>query len=256
LPTSAPSPAPPPTPRVAYLEDTGTVRKESVDADRWHASGLVKVTGDARFGAGRLEGTVTVGGKVTADELYCSGTLEVEGAMSVARSLSGVGTFRDGASLHAGEADLGGVVRVAGAFSVDGRLTLHGSLSAPSLSFGELIVHGEAQLPGEVVGTSLTARLSGDSTFGTIRARSVELRGKIPNLVERVLGQKVYVVVDRIEAEEVELEGVDVKFVRAPKITIGRDAHVTEVEGTVVGRHPSNRVGYESKSRPPYGLTR
>jgi len=62
--------------------------------------------------------------------------------------------------------------------------------------------------------------------------------------------------VDRIEAESVKLEGVKVAFVRAPQVILGRGCHVTEVDGTIVRRHPSSHVGPESRSLPPYGLRR
>jgi len=263
-PVSAPVPpstparptAPPLRPRVGDLRESGTVRKESVNADRWTARGTVKVTGDVDLGQGTLDGTVSLGGKLTATGLEYRGTLDVGGAIDVQGTLTGSGSLRAGLTFHAGDADLKGTARVLGATSVDRILTVRGSLTAPSLIVGELTLQGEGQVAGDLVGRSVSARLTADSAFGTIRAGSVSVRGRVPNLVEKVLGRRVTVTVQRVEADAVTLEAVDVKFVHSPKITLGRDAHITEYEGTIIRRHPSSRVGFESKSRPPYGLRR
>ncbi|MGA7477134.1 MAG: hypothetical protein WBW47_08005 [Thermoplasmata archaeon] len=260
VPTTSSAPAAPPTqpprPRVGEVRDSGTIRKESVDADRWTARGTVKVIRDVNLGQGTLDGTVSIGGKLTATGLEHRGTLDVGGAMDVRGTFRGSGTLRAGLTLHAIDADLKGAVRMLGATSVDHALTVRGSFAAPSLTVGELTLHGEAHVAGDIVGRSVSARLTADSAFGTIRAPSVDLRAKVPNLVEKVLGRRVIVTVQRIEADAVTLEAVNANFVHAPKITLGRDAHITEYEGTIVRRHPSSRVGFESKSRPPYGLWR
>jgi hypothetical protein len=104
--------------------------------------------------------------------------------------------------------------------------------------------------------------LSVDATFreaselGPIEARSVRLRGTLPNLVDKVFFHERKVVVERIDAESVDLAGVEVALVRAPKIVLGRGCHVTTAEGTIVSQHPSSTVGPESKSPPPFGLRR
>jgi phage-related tail protein len=238
------------------VRDVGTVRKEAVDTDRWTVRGTVKVTGDVNLGQGTLEGVVSVGGKVAATGLAYHGTLDVGGAIDVRGPFTGSGSLRAGLTLHAVDADLKGTVRVLGATSVDHALTVRGSFVAPSLTVGELALHGEAQVPGDLVGHSVSARLMADSAFGTIRAPSVDLRARVPNLVEKVFWHRVTVTAQRVEADTVTLERVDVEFVRSSQITLGPGAHITEYEGTIVRRHPSSRVGFESKSRPPYGLRR
>lgn len=252
----ASSPVPPARPRVGELHDSGTVRREHVDADRWFATGLVKVTGDTTIGQGKLDGTVTLAGKLTASSLHYRGTLDITGAVEAQAGFSGSGSLRAEAAFHAGTAELKGTAHVSGPLSVDRALTVRGSLSAPSATVGELDLDGEAHIPGVLSGLRVTAFLKDDSSFGTVRARSVTLRGKTPNLVEKVLLRRISVKLERVEADVAELEAVDVHFVRAPQITLGRDAHVTEYEGTIVKRHSTARVGFESKSTPPYGLRR
>ncbi|MGP8075585.1 MAG: hypothetical protein ACLP8Y_02455 [Thermoplasmata archaeon] len=248
--------APAARPREGDVRDVGTVRRDSVYAGRWTARGTVKVTGDVDVTAAQLEGTVSIAGKLTAGAFRSRGALEVEGPVDVRGMLDSSGGLHAASTVHAVEANLRGEVLAIGAVSVDGMLTSRGSLTAPSLSVGELTLEGEAQIPGDIVATTVTAHFKRDSVLWAVRARSVLLRAKIPNLVEKVLGRQMAVTIRRVEADTVDLEGVDVKFVRSPKITLGRDAHVTEYEGTIVRRHPSSRVGFESRSRRPYGLWR
>jgi cytoskeletal protein CcmA (bactofilin family) len=255
-PTAARPPPPPPRPRVGELRDGGTVRRDSVDAERWTGRGTIKVTGDVNVGAAALEGLVSISGKLAARSFRCEGTLEVDGPVDVAGRLDGSGGLRVGGTVHAGEADLRGDLQVAGAVSVDRILSVRGILSTPSLVAGGFELDGEAQIPGDVVGTAVSARFTHDSALGTVRARTVTLHAKAPNLIEKVFGRPIAVSVRRVEADTVDLEGVDVQFVRSPQITLGREAHITEYEGTIVRRHRSSRVGFESRSPPPYGLSR
>jgi len=253
---SAPAPTPPVRPRVGELHDSGTVRKEFVNADRWFATGYVKVTGDVQVGQGKIDGTITIGGKLAASDLQYRGMVDILGTVDVIVGLAGSGSMRAEGALHAGTAEFKGTAQLDGPLTVDKGLSVHGSLSAPSAKVGELDLDGEAHIPGELVGDRVVAFLKESSSFGTVRARSVTLHGKPPNLVEKVFFRRVTVKVERVEADAADLESVDVYFVRAPQITLGRNAHVTEYEGTIVKRHPTSRVGFESKSAPPYGLRR
>lgn len=255
-PAVPPAPSPPSRPRSGALRDFGTVRRDSVDADRWTAHGTVKVTADVTLGDGDLEGNVAIAGKVTAATLRSRGSLDVEGAFDVSGIFTGSGDLRAAVTLHAGDMDFRGSVHLGGALSVDRALRVRGALSAPRLTAGAVALEGEAQIAGDLIASAVQARLTNDSSFGLVRARSVRLRGRIPNLVEKVLGRRISVTARRVEADEVELEGIDVQFVHAPKIVLGREAHITEYEGTIVRRHPTGRVGFESRSAPPYGLRR
>jgi len=247
---------PPPRPKVGELRDVGTVLHETVDAERWTSRGAVKVTGDVHIGHGDLEGTATLGGTLEADAVRSRGALDVEGSIEVRTTFVSAGTLHAGATLHSGDGDLRGSSRVSGAVTVDRTLSVRGHLIAPSVAAGALRLEGVGEVPGPITGTAVELHLEADSEFGSVTARSVVVRGKVPNLVEKVLGRRVSVTVRRIEADTVDLVGVDVAFVRAPQIRLGRDAHVTEYEGTIAYRHSSASVGFESKSPPPYGLRR
>jgi cytoskeletal protein CcmA (bactofilin family) len=244
------------TPRVPRIVDRGLSFHNELRADRWQAKGTVKVSGGVDAGSAEVEGTLSVGGAMSAGTLRLRGSLEVDGAVEVRERFFARGDLHCGAAVHAGDLDWDGAARVAGAVSVDRAAKVKGSLQAPSIAAGMLEVDGAAVVPGEVRALSLLADFRHRSALGSVRAARVRVRGHVPNLLDKVFFHLDPVTVDRIEADSVELEAVDVAFVRAKEIVLGRAAHLTSFEGTVVRRHATSTVGPESKSPAPYGLRR
>ena len=243
-------------PRGPPIDDRGTVRHDEVRAIRWTVHGFAKVAGDVDVGSTDLDGTVVVGGSVLAEELSLRGGLEARGPLTVYGALRSHGSLGAGATVRAREARLDGTVRLAGDLVVETALRVRGDLRAPSLTCGELDLRGTAAIPGTVAATSLDAHLVADSSFGLIRCRRLRLRGPVPSVVRRVLGPEVTVRVERIEAESAFVESARVGFVRAKEVVLGRNAHVRDVEGRVVRAHASSRLGPESWTPPPFGLSR
>lgn len=256
---SAAAPAPTSSPaglRAPPLADRGSVRRDSVAAARWTIAGVAKVTRDVEVGALGLRGTLTVGGKLSATTLRGRGTLDVEGAITIGGTIALAGILRASATLRAADLDVKGTARVGQAVTIDRTGAIDGWLEAPNVSAGALQLKGAGHVPGRLEIGTFTADLRESSTLGTIRGRFVQVRGKVPNVVDKVFFRDAEIRVDRIEAEVVSLEAVEVGFVRASQIILGRDCHVTEVEGTIVRQHPSSYVGPESRTPPPYGLRR
>jgi cytoskeletal protein CcmA (bactofilin family) len=247
---------PPIPPSRETVIERGAIRHESVRAARWSVTGTAKVTGAVEVGAVEVRGTLVVGGSLSADRIRSRGTLEVEGAVEVRGSFSSRGTLRAVGTVHAVDLDVNGVARFTGLLRVDRTCNARGVVHAPALTVGVLILEGSARVPGEIQALSVDATFREASHLGHIRARTVRLRGRVPNLVDKVFFHERTVVVERIDAEAVELTGVEAGLVRAQKIVLGRGSHVTAVDGTVVSRHPSSSIGPESKSPPPYGLRR
>jgi cytoskeletal protein CcmA (bactofilin family) len=262
---SAPPPASPsprtagPTtipPRDGRLSDRGVVRRDRVHAATWELVGVAKVLGEVDVGSVTIRGSLVVSGPLTADSCSAEGTLEVTGPVEARSSLATDGAFRAGSAVHALEADLRGDSRAAGEVRVDRRLTARGSFAAGSVRAGQLSIRGEAQVPGKVAAERIDAVLLENSAFGTIEARSVRMEARASGPIGSVMGRRAVVSVDRIEADTVELESIEVGFVRAKSLALGRGCHVGAVEGQVVRSHRSSRVGPESRSPPPPGLSR
>jgi cytoskeletal protein CcmA (bactofilin family) len=256
-PPAAAPPAPTPKPpRAGQIDDRGVVRRDSIRALRWSSRGRAKVLGEVDVTDAILVGGTSIGGALTADSLRSEGDLELTGTAEVARSFQTSGTLRARATLHCGEGTLRGRAHLDGALRVDRVLTVVGLLAAPSVQVGGLVLDGVAEIPGAVTADRVQAKFRGPCQIGSLQARTVDLRLRPPNPIEMVLGRELAVTITRIEAESVDLEGVDVRFVRARDITLGRHAHVTELEGNIVHRHASARVGPESRSPRPHGLRR
>jgi len=237
------------------IEDQGVVRRDSVHALRWTSRGRAKILSEADSAEALLEGGTAIGGAFTADSVRSHGDLEVGGAMTVSGAMISSGNLRVRGIVHWGEADLQGRSRLDGAVVTDRGLAVDGLFVAPSLKAGEFSLDGIAEIDGAIAAERVTARFRGPSHVGSIQAKSVTLRVRRSNPIEMVLGRNLAVPIQRIEADSVDLEGVDVRFLRARDIILGRDAHVSELEGHVVRRHASARVGPESKSPRPHGLT-
>jgi cytoskeletal protein CcmA (bactofilin family) len=253
---TVPAPVRAAAPRAATVRDRGLARHESLRADRWTANGTVKVSGGVEVGTATVTGTVSVGGGISAGAFRMRGTFEVDGPVVVRDLLFARGNLHCESTVRAGDLTLEGTGRFAGTVTVERAGTVRGTLIAPSVSAGLLELTGSATVPGAVRAAGVSADFRHRSSLGAVTARRVRLYGRVPNLVDKVFFQFEPVRVDRIEADSVELAGVDVGFVRAKEIVLGRGAHVTALEGTVVRRHPSSSVGPESKSPPPYGLRR
>lgn len=255
-PPTVPPAAAPKIPRSGEIRDRGVARRDNVHALRWSTYGTVKVLAEVDVGEAKLSGMTSVGGPFTADTVRSGGTLDLGGSMEVVGRLVSDGSLRTRGPVHAGEAELRGVTHLLGDLKVDRSLTIHGALLASSVRADSFVAEGELEVPGDVEAARVDLRFRGKSRLGNVRAATVRLAVRPPNPIEMVLGRQLPVEVLRVEADSVELEGVEVRFVRAPEILLGRNAHVTEFEGKIVRRHPSARVGPESRSPPPHGLTR
>lgn len=250
-----------PTVRAGVLRDRGAVRRDAVRAASWTTHGLAKVTGDVDVTAGESSGLLSVGGRLAAGRFRATGTLEVGGAVEVAADLSLDGLSRFSNAVHAGDLSSRGTLHADAALRVDRAFLATGAVEARSVSAGLFDLTGRAEVPGELGAVAIVrGRFRGDSRIGSIRGKRVELAGPstalVPSLWRAVFGGGGSVRVDRIEADRVELSAVDVGFVRAREVVLGPAAHVTELEGTVVRRDRTSRVGPESRSPRPHGLSR
>lgn len=225
-------------------------------ARRWSVEGTVKVSREVDVGDAQVNGTVSIGGPLTAEQFRARGTLDVGGATVVHGTLAVRGNGHFAATVRASDLEVDGCARFRGAVTVDRTLTGRGTFEAPSVTAGVLSLEGSATVPGEIRALQVNAEFPQASSLGSVHARTVRLRGRVTNLLDKVFYRAPRTRVDRIEADQVELEGVDVRFVRAKEIALGRECHVTEVEGPIVRRHPSSSVGPEVKSPLPYGLRR
>jgi cytoskeletal protein CcmA (bactofilin family) len=255
--------APAPGPRAPrdVVRDAGAVRRESVAVGQWIVSGSAKVTGNVTAAVVESRGLLSVGGSLRTGTLVADGTLEVLGPTEVSGTARFDGTYRPTGPAHLGVAEVRGVLRTPTDLKVDRELRVAGSLEAPSVHVGYLEIEGSANVPGVVASsTKIRAQFKSDSTLGSLTAPEVVLRGPppglVPNLMRKVFGGAAHIEVERIEAERVELEAVEVAFVRAAQVVLGPGAHVTALEGTIVRQHATARVGPESHTPPPHGLSR
>ena len=242
----------PPAVRGPALRDMGISRRESVRAESWSLRGASTVTGDVDAPTIELLGDVTVGGRLASRQLSVHGALTVGGSAEVDGPLQLAGTLEVGADARVGDLACRGELRVGGPFTVQGTLRGHGQLVlGGGLSARTVHWDGDAAIAGPLTAEDVQLRLRGSSRVGSVHARRVSVRRSGPPLVAH--GQ---VGIEAIEADDVELAGVRVEFVRSAKVTLGADATVVRLEGSVVAAHPSARVGPEVRSPRFHGIRR
>ncbi|MGA8542634.1 MAG: hypothetical protein WB947_03725 [Thermoplasmata archaeon] len=222
---------------------------------------MAKVLGEVDIGTGSTSGLASIAGKLTAGTFRSRGTLEVVGLAEVREELIVDGTTHFLAAVHAGALQSNGTLRCTGDLRVDRTFTGAGTLEVPSVHAGAFDLTGTAEILGDLEGVAyVRARFRGDSRIGTVRAKRVELHGPptslVPTLWRNVFGGSAEVHIERVEADSVVLSGVDVGFVHAREIVLGPGAHVSALEGTIVRQHSTSRVGPESRTPKPHGLTR
>ncbi len=245
--------APPPggAPPPGDLDDRGAVRRDAVRARAWRAEGATRVVGDVDCERADLNGLVTIGGALTAREAVARGTLEVRGPVHVAGSLSLEGTARVATGIAAGTLRIRGQLTAGADVRVDGPAEWAGHLDARGdLRAGAVVFDGRLTIDGALTATSIDGRLRGRSQASRLTAERVVLRAPLR------LGPRGELTVLRIDAHEVDLEGVVCEYVRADRIILGAGSHVARVDGTIVRQHPRAHLGPESRSPPPPGLSR
>jgi cytoskeletal protein CcmA (bactofilin family) len=246
----------PPTVPTPLVVDRGTVRHAELRAIRWRVRGISKVDRDATAGQADLGGTVIVGGRLSVGSAEVDGSLEVRGAATASDRLRLRGTLTAAATVRGRQVELEGRLRVVGELSAESALRLRGSMDLGSVRAATVDLRGSGHVRGPIDVGSADLLLTGDAQLGEIRARSLRARGPVPNPVRWALGQETQVVVERIEADTVYLEGLRATFVRSPEIRLGPAAHLLAYEGRVLRAHRTSRVGLESWSQPPTGLRR
>src|SRR5580692_5502090 len=203
--------------RTGSVVDRGVVRRADVRAAQWNLNGTAKVTGDVEVDTAVLVGTASVGGRLTVSDLRTSGRLDVVGEASANHLVSVVGSARFAAALHAGDVDVRGTLRVEGATDVDrsvlwrGVLELGGPLTASRLAGA-----GRIDGKGAVRAKEVDLALEGTSAVESLRAETVRVRTH-----RKFLAPAVSLQVERIDADLVELEDVHVEHLRASRIIAG-----------------------------------
>ncbi len=255
-------PAPPSAlPLTGQLRSRGVVRLPSIRTRQWIARGAVKVVADVEIESGDLRGTVAIGGRCTAERLESNGALQVGGEVAVSGPLRIRGSCSAGAGLHAASLWSAGRVSVAGDISVRDSIEWHGSLeSASDVQADSIQFSGQLAVQGMLSSRSISGAVTRRSFVTEIRAGYVDLRlagFRLPMPIPFLPPPPWRALeVQRVEAVEAHLSGVRVLGVKADRIWLGPGTHVQYVEGTIVERHRTARVGPESESPPPPGLSR
>lgn len=259
---SAGTPAAAPVPPLSgSLRMSGASRVPNVRTLAWTASGFTKVAGDVEVETGDVHGSLAVGGKLVAKQLELSGTNRVVGEIQISDRCLSKGSLRAGASVSARRVELNGTVEIVGALTVAEDLRLNGTLDVGGdVRAGSMIFVGRLAVEGTLTARSISGEVESLSSVGEIHADWMEIhmkKSRLPFAVPFLPPPAWHELeVRRVEANEVHLAGVRVRYLKADRVWLGPDTHVEYVEGTIVQQHKDAHVGPESESSPPPGLSR
>jgi cytoskeletal protein CcmA (bactofilin family) len=251
-PAASPSPvAPTVLPRSGDIRDAGAVRRDFVRAQRWSASGAVKILGDVDVDEASLSGLSSIRGNVSGGTFSAAGTCDIGGSVTLTGALRGAGTTTVRKGVVAAEIELSGSASISGPIQATGLVRWRGVLeTTDDLRAGRVEFEGRGAVPGAVVAKEVEGRIRGDSRFGSIQADRVRITRP-----GRLFGRGQLTVLT-IEAKDVELEGVEAQHVKAERVALGPGCQIAQVDGTITRQHPSAHVGPASRTPPPYGLMR
>lgn len=246
-------PAPAPESRTGAVASQGTSHLDRVRCQRWTSDGAVRVDGDVDVDAAELRGVVVVGGSVTGGDVSVLGALDVGSAIRLTGRLSVDGRASLKGALAAREVVLKGTTIAPGSLTVAERLAAEGKGEiGGAVTAGVVDLSGHWTVPGPLTSRGdVDLRLRDGSTIGHVQGKSIRL-----SRTGRPFGRGWAPEVESAEGSEVSVEGVRCRYVRADRIVLLGRAHVYVAEGTVERRSPSARVGPESATPPPKGLSR
>lgn len=246
------APASPAPPLTGEIRDLGAALREAVRVRTYSAIGAIKVLGSLEVETADVQGSVSIGGRLTAERLRSDGSLDAGADVTVGTEVNLKGASRVTGGLKAGELRAAGELDVSGPLTVQGNAEVRGDLVVGGpLSARSLDLDGTIQCLGTLDCPMIQGRLRGPSRIGAIHAQHVRIvRASFP------FGSRGGLIADRIEATEVELEGVSVEYLRAERVTLGAHCQVTRLDGEVIRRHRTAVVGPVAVEPIPRGLTR
>lgn len=226
---------------------TGDVRCESV-----RASGSIAVAGDLRCaGEATLSGSCKISGDASFEALQCSGSCAVEQSLSVGSARIS-GSFKGGESLDCRE-----TFKTSGSVKLDGSVRcregfVSGVLDAKSLHAGEVDVPGILKIEEDVEAEKLTSHgvltiqgllnaerieiVLGDgnarSRIGSVGCGSIRVRYEPdrPSFLRKKQADRLCV--GTIEGDLVELQNTVAEVVRGKTVRIGAGCEIERVEYT------------------------
>ncbi|MCI4334169.1 MAG: hypothetical protein L3K04_00815 [Thermoplasmata archaeon] len=249
---AAPAPAAPaPEPPLAgEVSEHGSSQRASVRLLTWRVLGAAKVLGKVEVGSLDVNGLLSIGGDLIGGDARVRGSFSTVGQTRLTGRLSVTGQARCAASIEAGEAEFEGRAELSASLKVHGPLEIRGQLSVAGALDAQLLrFNGALAVTGAVRAREVDGTLEGVTHLASLTADRVQLRR--PSFPPWKRGGSFRA--ERIDAKEVRLEAAHVEYLCAQEIRLGPDCHVSRAEGTIVERHRSSVVGYESSSPPPPG---
>lgn len=201
------------------IAGSGVVSGAPVRTREFKAAGSAKVQGDLEAQIAKIAGSCTFDGNVRVEEFRSSGSVRIAGDLH-AETVEASGSFQVDGSVEAEEIVTSGSLHVAGHVKAE---NFHAS--------------GTARIDGELIAEEVLIEMSGSSVLQTVKAEQVHVRG-----TGAFLRSRGDLTAERIEGEEVRLEGTTATSVKGDSVSIGPHCRIGLVEARELVVHESSEV--------------
>ena len=201
------------------IAGSGVVSGQPVRTREFKAAGSAKVQGDLEAEVAKVAGSCTFDGNVRVEEFRSSGSVRIAGDLR-AEHVEASGSFQVDGSVDAEDVVTSGSLRVAGHLKAE---TFHAS--------------GTARIDGELTAEEVLIEMSGSSVLQNVKAEQVQVRS-----TGGFIRSRGDLTAERIEAEEIRLEGTAASFVKGDSVHIGPHCRIGVVEARELVVHESSEV--------------
>jgi len=201
------------------IAGSGVVTGQPVRTREFKAAGSARVQGDLEADVAKVAGSCAFEGNVRADEFRSSGSSRIAGSLK-ADTVESSGSLQCEKDCQADEVVASGSLRVGGMLKAD-----------------EVHASGAIQIGGGLEAEEVHLELGGSSSIPTIRAEEIHVRS-----TGGFLRSRGDLTADRIEGEEIWLEGTTASFVKGEEVRIGPHCHIDVVEAEDLVVHESSEV--------------
>jgi cytoskeletal protein CcmA (bactofilin family) len=201
------------------IAGSGVVSGRPVRTREFKAAGSARVEGDLEAEVAKVAGSCSFDGNVRVEEFRSSGSVRIAGDLR-AENVESSGSIQVDGNLTAEEVVTSGSLRVAGAVQAE---RFHAS--------------GTARIEGDLTAEEVLIEMSGSSALQNVKAEQVEVRS-----MGGFLRSRGDLAAERIEAEEIRIEGTVASFVKGERVHVGPHCRIGVVEAGELVVHESSEV--------------
>jgi cytoskeletal protein CcmA (bactofilin family) len=186
-------------------------------------SGSAKIDGDVKAQEVHNSGSLEAVGNINAKKMHSSGSTRVEGNIE-SDLLESSGSLKVTGKLLVRDLEASGSI-TAGAFQGDTVNTSGGVSFAKDVIAKSFTSSGSIDIGGTLNADKIKISINGESKVGEIKGKKIEIRRVLD-----IIFRNSRLTTDKIEGDEVAVENVNAKLIKARTVKIGSNCNIETVE--------------------------